>query len=100
MGILADIKATKNLQKIKNGGTASFTVSSIVNHIINLGEAKRTLDYTSASRVFALYGQMRKCNNKMELDYEGFLGVAADILLEFDKIACILLTNAKKMKDK
>ena len=87
MGILANIKALKNVQKIKNGGTAAFTISAITNLIINLPDDQKTLDSTSFNQVFELYKQLNKCKNKMNLDYDGYLATAVDILKEFDKIA-------------
>ena len=44
MGIIANAKALKNVQTIKNGGKADFTYSQIVNLIINLPDANRNLD--------------------------------------------------------
>ena len=43
MGLIADIRAMKEVQRIKNGGNASISVSSITNMIINLSGASHTL---------------------------------------------------------
>ena len=87
MGIFANIKAMTDVQKIKSGGTAFFTISSITNLIINLPDAQKSLDRTTFDCVFELYKQFNKCKTKMKLDYYGYLATAVDILKEFDKIA-------------
>lgn len=87
MGIFANIKAIKNVQKIKSGGTASFTISSITNLIINLPDAKKSFDSDTFDQIYSLYCKMNKCTSKMELDYNGYITTAAEILKEFDKIA-------------
>ena len=43
MGLIADIRAMKEVQRIKNGGNASISVSSITNMIINLSGASHAL---------------------------------------------------------
>jgi len=75
------------VQKIKNGGSAYFTISAITNLIINLPDAQKTLDRTVFDKVFELYKKFNKCTTKLELNYEGYLATAVDILREFDKIA-------------
>lgn len=87
MGLFANIKAMKDLQKIKNGGFAYFSVSAITNLTINLPDAQRVLDGNTFNRVYDLYKQMNRCTSKMKLDYNGYLATAKDILKEFDKIA-------------
>ncbi len=87
MGIFANLKAMKNVQKIKNGETAYFTISAITNLIINLPDAQKSLDRTAFGQVFELYKKFDKCKTKMELDFDGYLATAVDILREFDKIA-------------
>ena len=87
MGIFANIKAMKDVQKIKKGGKAFFSISAITNLIINLSDAQKLLDSATFDQVFELYKKMDKCTNKIELDYNGYIAIAADILKEFDKIA-------------
>lgn len=77
----------KNVQRIKDGGTANFTISAITNLIINLPDAQKALDRATFDQVFDLYRKMNQCKTKIKLDYEGYLSTAADILKEFDKIA-------------
>lgn len=43
MGLIADIRAMKEVQRIKHGGNASISVSSITNMIINLSGASHAL---------------------------------------------------------
>lgn len=87
MGIFANIKALKDVQRIKGGGTATFTISAITNLIINLSDAEKSLDPSTFKQIYELYKQMNRCKNKMELDFEGYLATAVDILKEFDKVA-------------
>lgn len=87
MGIFANLNAMKNVQKIRDGGTAYFTISAITNLIINLPDAQKSLDRATFDQVFDLYRKMNQCKTKIELDFEGYLSTAADILKEFDKIA-------------
>ena len=87
MGIFSNIKAMKNIQKIKNGGSASFTISNITNLIINLPDAEKSLPPSTFNQVYELYKQLNKCKTKMELDFDGYLATVVDILKEFDKIA-------------
>lgn len=87
MDIFANLKAMKDVQKIKNSGTAYFTISAITNLIINLPDAQKVLDRTTFDRVFELYSKMDRCKTKMKLDFDGYLSTAVDILKEFDAIA-------------
>lgn len=87
MGIFANIKAMRDVQKIKHGGTAYFTISAITNLIINLPDAQKTLDRAAFDRVFELYKKFDKCKTKVVLNYDGYLATAVEILREFDKIA-------------
>ena len=59
MGLIADIRAMKEVQRIKNGSNASFSVSSITNMIINLSDASHTLSKDDYMVFFALYWQKR-----------------------------------------
>lgn len=83
----SNINAMRNVQKIKHGGTAYFTISAITNLIINLPDAEKTLERAAFDRVFKLYKNFDKCKTKVELNYNGYLATAVEILREFDKIA-------------
>ena len=87
MGLIADIRAIKKIQRIKNGGSASISVSSITNIIINLPDANRTLTKDEYEKVYAIYEKMRKCKTPIDMDINGYYKTAISILLEFDKIA-------------
>ena len=87
MGILADMKAMKEVERIKMGGTAQLSIASITNMIINTVDAQRSLSKQQFDQVWRVYSQMRKCTAKMTLDYEGYLRTCVDILKEFDAVA-------------
>lgn len=87
MGIFANIKALTNVQKIKDGGTAYFSISTITNLNINLLDAQKALDRATYTEVYEVYKKMNKCTNKFPLDYEGYLATTVKILKEFDKVA-------------
>lgn len=87
MGLIADIRAIKEVKRIKNGGSASISVSSITNMIINLPDASRTLSKDDYDEVYAIYKKMRKCKTPIDMDINGYYKTAISILREFDKIA-------------
>lgn len=87
MGLIADIKAMSDVQRIKSGGRASLSISSITNMIINLPDASKALSKEEFDEVYSLYKKMRKCTTKLELDIDGYYKIAVDILREFDKVA-------------
>lgn len=87
MGLIADIKAMKDVQRIKWGGTAAISISSIANMIINLPDASKTLSKEKFNEVYSLHKKMRKCTTKIEMDIEGYYTTAVKILREFDEIA-------------
>lgn len=86
MGLFADLKAMRDVQRIKSGGKASLSVSSISNMIINLTDANRNLPKDDYNKVFDIYLKMRKCTTKIDMDINGYYKVAIDILHEFDKV--------------
>lgn len=86
MGLFSDIKALKDLQRIKNGGYAEMSISSITNLIINLADASKSLSKEEYNEVYSLYKKMRKCTAKFKIDIEGYYKTAVDILREFDKV--------------
>lgn len=87
MGILSDIKAMTDVQRIKSGGTAMLSISQIVSLIINLPDAKKKLSPFEFERVYSLYKEMRKCKTKLPTDFEAYISTAIKIIKEFDKIA-------------
>ena len=86
MGLLADIKAMRDVQRIKCGGKASASISSICNMIINLPNANRNLSKDDYDKVIDIYLKMRKCTTKIDMDIEGYYKTTIDILREFDKV--------------
>ena len=86
MGLFADLKAMRDVQRIKSGGKASLSVSSISNMIINLPNANRNLSKDDYDKVIDIYSKMRKCTTKIDMDIEGYYKITIDILCEFDKV--------------
>lgn len=87
MGFFADIKAMKDIQRIKAGGTAKLSISQITLFIINLPDAQKRLSKKECESVYALFKELRKCNTKIEMDMSGYLETAKSIILRFDSIA-------------
>lgn len=87
MGLLADFKAVKDVQRIKAGGTAKLSIAQITNLIVNLPDAEKNLPAQEFKSIYALYGELRKCTTKMEMDMNGYLGTVVDIIKRFDVIA-------------
>lgn len=87
MGVLSDIKAMADVQRIKNGGTANLSISQIVCLIVNLQDAKKNLPKQQFEAVYFTFKQFRKQKEKMELTIEGYYRVASGIILLFNQIA-------------
>lgn len=87
MGLFSDIKAMKDVQRIKSGGYAAISISSITNMIINLPDASKNLSKEEFNDVYFVYKQMKKCTTKIEMDIEGYYKTAVDILRVFDRVA-------------
>lgn len=87
MGLLRDVRAMNDVQKIKKGGTAKLSISQITCLITNMPDAHKNLSSEEFNKVYELYKQMRKCNTKLLLDVNGYLDTAEKIIREFDKIA-------------
>lgn len=87
MGIIANIKAMKDVQRIKNGGTANLSIAQISNLIINLPDAHRNLSQIDFIKVYSLYKELQKCNTRMNMDIVGYYKTAIQIIKRFDAIA-------------
>lgn len=87
MGFFADIKAIKDVQLIKAGGTARLSISQITTLITNMPDARKRLSKEEFESVYALFKELRKCNTKIEMDMFGYLETAKKIILRFDAIA-------------
>ena len=86
MGLINDIIAMKNVQKIKKGGKAYLSISQITGLIVNMTDAKNVLDDETFNKVYKLFQELRKCNTKLELDFKGYCNTAIDIIKRFDSI--------------
>ncbi len=84
---LDNIIAIRNVQKIKNGGTAKLSLSQIVNLNINLVEAKRKLTPQEYSRVYSLYETYNHHTAKHYMNHSEYLRTTIDLLSEFDRLA-------------
>ncbi len=87
MGILADIKALSSVQRIKNGGFAYISISSITTMITNMQDAKKNLSVEQFNAVHKQYLELRACKSKLKLDYDAYLHVAIDIIKKLNAIA-------------
>ena len=87
MGIFGDLKAAKDVQKLKNGGTAELSISQITGLLINLIDANKKLSKEKYNEIFKLYSELRTCKTKMKMDLNGYYETAVDIIKKFDKIA-------------
>lgn len=87
MGILADIKAIKNVQKIKNGENVKLSISQITGLITNMVEAKKNLEPEQFQDIYKLFTELRTCNTKMEMNLDEYYRTAKDIIKRFDSIA-------------
>lgn len=87
MGMFGDIKAIKDLQKIKKGGTAKLSISQVTGLITNMMDARKNLSEEQFNGVYKLFNELRKCNTKIEMDKSEYSETAVDIIKRFDKIA-------------
>jgi hypothetical protein len=87
MGFIADVKAMKDVARIKSGDTAKLSISQIACLITNMPDAKKNLSSSEFESIYALYKELRKCNTKMEMDKYGYIDAAVKIIKKFDEIA-------------
>lgn len=88
MGIFSDIKAIKDVQKIKDGkSTANLSISQITGLITNMTDARNNLSVEEFKEVYDLFNKLRSCNTKMKMNLEGYLETCMDIIKKFDAIA-------------
>jgi len=87
MGIIADIKAIKDVSRMKSGGIAKLSISQITCLITNMSDARKNLSRTEFKAIYAFYKELRKCNTKMEMDIYGYIETAIKIIKKFDETA-------------
>lgn len=87
MGLFSDIKAVKDVQKLKQGGQANLSISQVVNLITNMPDAQKNLSNKEFEQVYSLYKQMRKCSTKIPVNLDGYFDMALEIIQRFDSIA-------------
>ena len=86
MSIFSYIHRIKKIQK-NLGATCFFSASEITSNIINLWDAKKRLSQQEYFYVCVIYETYQKINDKICLDYMGFMGVCNDIIAHFDLVA-------------
>jgi hypothetical protein len=87
MGFISDIKAMKDVARIKSGGTAKLSISQITCLITNMPDAQKSLSGAEFESVYALYKELRKCKTKIEMDKYSYIDTAVKIIKKFDEIA-------------
>lgn len=87
MGFFSDIKAMKEVQRIKKRGTAKLSISQITGLITNMSDAQKNLSSQQFEKVYTLFKELRKCNSKMEMDIEDYYKTAVSIIKRFDVLA-------------
>ena len=87
MGLFSDIKAIKEVQRIKNGGIAKLSIAQITGLITNMSDAQKNLSPQQFKNVYDLYKEFRKCNSKIDMDIETYNKTAVNIIKTFDKVA-------------
>ncbi len=87
MGIISDFKAMKDVSKIKEGGTAKLSISQITGLIVNLPDAQKKLSPSEFKEVYQLFRKLRTCKTKIQMDIDGYLRQAIEIIKQFDAVA-------------
>lgn len=87
MGIIGDLKAVKNIQRIKMGGTAKISVAQLTDVLINLVDAHKKLSEDDYNKIYEVYKNFKTQNKKMVLNMQSYVEEAIKIINEFDKIA-------------
>lgn len=87
MGLFSNIKAIRDVQRIRSGGTANLSISQITCLITNMQDARKNLSSEKFEAVYALFNELRKCKIKMKMDINGYYDTAVKIIKRFDVIA-------------
>ena len=87
MEFFSNLKAIKEISNLRNGGTATLSISQVTSFIINLSDAKKNLPEAQYSAIYSLYKEMSKCKTKIEMDMNEYLRTAIKIIEKFDAIA-------------
>ena len=85
--VLDDVRAVKDVQKLKEGKEIELSVSQITTLIINLMEAKANLNDEEFSEVEALYNLFRKDTEKIKMNQNKYMETCFSIINSFDEIA-------------
>lgn len=87
MGIFSDMVAIGSIQKLRSGEIVALSVSQITGVLINLPDAQRKLTTEQFNKVYGLFKELRKNNNKKRMTLEGYYNTAIDIIKKFNEIA-------------
>ena len=87
MGILSDLIAIKDIQKLMRGEVASLSVSQITGTIINLPQAEKNLNKEQFDKVYSLFKELRRDKLKKRMVLEGYYNIAMDIIKKFEEVA-------------
>lgn len=87
MGVLDDINAMKEAQKIQSGNKGNLSISQITNLLVNLPDAKKNLSYEIFYEIQLLYFELRSYKEKKEMGMAEYYETSVNIIKEFDKIA-------------
>ena len=87
MGLFSDIKAMREIQRIKSGGTAKLSISQITGLITNMSDAQKNLSSQQFEKVYYLFKEFRKCNGKIVMDLDTYYKTAVTIIKKFDVLA-------------
>jgi hypothetical protein len=87
MGLIADFKAVRDLDRINSGGKAKLSISQIACLITSMTDAQQHLSGSEFQAVYALYKELRRDNTKVEMDKTGYIDAAVKIIKQFDTIA-------------
>ena len=87
MGIIDDMRAIKNIQKLNEGAKVKLSISQITGGLINLADAEKNLSKEEYEEICKKLSELRTCKTKLEVDIDGYYELAIAIIKQFDEIA-------------
>lgn len=85
--MLQTIKAIKDIQRIRKGGTAFLSRSQIVNINFNIAKAKENLSTEQFYDFQQLFNHYKSDNQKEEMNLTKYMMVCQELIDNFEKIA-------------
>lgn len=84
----SDFKAAMDIQRIKTvGGTAQLSIAQVTKMVVNLQDAKKNLSEEQFAQVYGVYLALREKVKPIRVDFSGYIEMAVDIVLRFDRYA-------------